>query len=162
MAPGLTLAELIVKQYDLQVESFGIDPLKLEGEERLEYIRWNVLALEDELHELLQTTGWKPWASSNHVNEDEALGELTDCVHFWANLVLVSAPRGSHPVDVGIAAERRYLKKREVNAERQATGYTGVDGKCVDCHRDLAEVDLIRLTEDEVIKFACVCGRVLT
>src|SRR5690606_34705103 len=73
-----SLGQLVGLQYELQSESFGIDPLRLTDEERIEFIRWNVLALTDELHELLQEVGWKPWATSRHVNEPEATGELVD------------------------------------------------------------------------------------
>ena len=136
----VSLGQLVGLQYELQSESFGVDPLRLTDEERIEFIRWNVLALTDELHELLQEVGWKPWATSRHVNEPEATGELVDALHFFMNLLLAVAPRGSTPEDVAAETARRYLAKRKVNAARQRDGYDGVTGKCVDCKRDLGEV----------------------
>lgn len=161
-----SLRDLVVAQYDLQKDSFGLDPLKLEGEDRLEYLRWNALALENELHELLQETGWKPWSTSWHVNEEEALQEFADLVHFALNVALVIAPRGWSPDDVAATIVDRYFKKREVNAERQENGYDGIAGKCPGCHRDLAEIGTIGvLLEDDELTAARACngcGKVLS
>ena len=133
----MTFDELLELQHRLQVESFGIDPLALEGDERIGYIKNNVLDLLDELHEVLDEVGWKFWASSRHVNEEAALAELVDALHFFANLVLAVVPRGSSSGDAGEALTTGYLTKRQVNADRQAAGYTGTD-KCPTCKRDRA------------------------
>lgn len=130
------LAEMLKAQRALQVESFGVDPLDFASdEERVEYLRWNVLALTDELHEFLRETGWKPWATSRHVNVDLALKELTDAWHFFMNLLMAAASpevfEASAPQLVDELAEEfatRYFVKREVNVQRQADGYTGLKG----------------------------------
>lgn len=111
------LARLFAKQLELQRTHFE-DPHRMSRPDAIEFIRWNVLALEDELHEALQEVGWKPWASSNHINRDEYVGELVDALHFFINLCLI----------VGVNPEElfeRFMAKNEKNARRQMEGYTG-------------------------------------
>ena len=117
-------------QEDLQIDSYNGSPALLTDEGKIEFIRWNILALEDELHEALGEVGWKPWATSRHINRAAYRGELVDAFHFFMNLCLV----------VGISAEEllnEYRKKRALNAERQLEGYDGVSSKCPACGRAL-------------------------
>src|SRR5690606_31870088 len=86
------LQQLLNSQENLQINSYGNSPSDLlpdQPAEAIDFIRWNVLALEDELHELLAETGWKPWATSKHVNLTAARSELVDAFHFFMNLALV-------------------------------------------------------------------------
>jgi dimeric dUTPase (all-alpha-NTP-PPase superfamily) len=117
-------------QRKLQQTSFGQDPVGLTGEAATDWIRWNVLALEDELHEALAETGWKPWAKSKHVNRDAFVSELVDAFHFLMNRMLVV----DCDADEFLA---KYAEKRGLNAARQAAGYDGVSGKCSVCKRAL-------------------------
>lgn len=126
----MTLSQALQAQYELQLKSFGNDPKQLNDEEKLEWVRWNMLALMDELHEALAETGWKPWAKSKHINRDAYVSELVDAFHFLMNLMLV----------VDCSAEEflaKYFEKRGINADRQAAGYDGVAGKCPKCKRAL-------------------------
>ena len=128
------LAHMFELQRQLQVEAFGQDPGSLEGDERIQFIKDHNLALQDELHEFLSETGWKPWASSRHVNAEAARGELVDAFHFFMNLCLV----------VELSAEElyeRYTIKRQRNIERQQEGYDGVEGKCPQCKRSFDDVE---------------------
>jgi dimeric dUTPase (all-alpha-NTP-PPase superfamily) len=97
-------------------------------EERMAAIRENVLACEDELHEALAETGWKPWATSNHINTEAFHSEMVDAWHFFMNLMLHS----------GMTADdlyRGYIEKNAKNIKRQADGYDGVTTKCSKCGR---------------------------
>lgn len=126
----MTLEQALQAQRELQIKSYGQDPGVLTDEQKVEWIRWNVLALEDELHEALAEVGWKPWAKSKHVNRDAYVSELVDAFHFLMNLMLV----------VGCSADEfldKYFQKRGINAARQAAGYDGVSGKCQGCKRAL-------------------------
>ncbi len=117
-------------QLELQEKSFGMDPTTLDDAGKVEWIRWNVLALEDELHEALAETGWKPWATSKHVNRAAYISELVDAFHFLMNLMIV----------VDCSADEflaKYAEKRKINVKRQADGYDGVRGKCGRCGRAL-------------------------
>jgi dimeric dUTPase (all-alpha-NTP-PPase superfamily) len=125
------LEAIFDRQLRLQKHSFGVDPTGLDDEQLSEWVRWNVLALEDELHEALAEVRWKPWSiDSGFANRDAYVKELVDAVHFLVNLFLAA---GATPDEV----LTRYLSKANVNSERQAAGYThdymkGADGRALD------------------------------
>ena len=124
------LQEWLRIQRELQEKSYGVDFDKMDNEDRITFITWNVVALTDELHEALAETGWKPWATSRHINEDAFKNELIDAFHFMGNLFLAT----------GMSADevmRRYREKRATNAKRQEDGYDGVTTKCPVCKRAL-------------------------
>lgn len=124
------LEEIFRKQYELQTQSFGNDFARMTDEERIEFIKDMLLAGLDEFHEALAEIGWKPWATSRHINREAFLGELIDVLHFWVNLCLA----------VGADADEilyRYNEKASRNRKRQADGYDGVSGKCEYCKRAL-------------------------
>jgi hypothetical protein len=130
------LDQMFARQLDAQESTHGYHFESMSDEEKLDYIRFNVLAVEDELHEALGETGWKPWATSNHINREAYIGELVDAFHFLMNLGLV----------VDLTADEffaRYLAKRQRNDERQAEGYDGVSGKCRLCGRGLDDPGVI-------------------
>lgn len=124
------LDEWLRLQNELQRETYGTDVARLDTEQRIEFISWNVLALTDELHEALAETGWKPWATSRHINEEAFKDELVDAFHFMGNLILAS---GMHSDEL----MSRYRKKRRRNEQRQEDGYDGVTTKCPVCKRAL-------------------------
>ena len=78
-----SLQMILDNQRKLQLKSYGVDVSALQGEERAAYIRDMSLALTDELHEALNETGWKPWASSRHLNKAAFAAEMIDVQHFW-------------------------------------------------------------------------------
>lgn len=122
------LAKMFARQHYLQTEVYGYDYEAMTDEERVTFIKDMVLATEDELHEALDEVGWKPWATSRHVNREAYVGELVDALHFILNLCLV----------VEVEPEElftRYMAKSEVNAARQRDGYDGVSTKCPMCKR---------------------------
>ena len=162
------LAEMLRAQRELQVDSFGNDPVRLEGEERVAFLRWNVDALQDELHELMQEVGWKPWASSRHVNEKEAVAELVDAWHFFMNILWALGGHSAQGSSTELASmfAAGYAAKRAVNTARQERGYDGVSGKCPSCRRDQMETQKIELFEAaggtgrRLALVTCPCGHV--
>jgi dimeric dUTPase (all-alpha-NTP-PPase superfamily) len=122
------LQMILDRQRELQKKHYGVDVTTLSDEERAQYIRDMSLALADELHEALNETGWKPWATSRHVNRQAYLGELIDVLHFWCNLVLITNTNEKEILDM-------YFAKADKNAKRQLAGYDGVAGKCTTCGR---------------------------
>jgi NTP pyrophosphatase (non-canonical NTP hydrolase) len=106
----------------------GSVPSDLRGSERKAYIREQALALTDELHEALAETGWKSWATSDHINQEAYLGELADVYIFFMNLCLIA---DITPADLA----RTVLAKQEKNHKRQDDGYDGVSTKCPGCKR---------------------------
>jgi dimeric dUTPase (all-alpha-NTP-PPase superfamily) len=98
--------------------------------ELMSQIRGSALALIAELVEMLDETGWKPWAASNHINRDAYRGEIIDMWHFFMNLCILG---GVSPSDLYDG----YIRKHNVNRERQENGYDGVSTKCPGCKRAL-------------------------
>lgn len=143
------LQRLLQHQGDAQRNVYNIDPAALPLKERVEYIRWNVLALTDELHEMLAETSWKPWAKADYVNADKATNELIDALHFLMNLFLALAPEGTRPDTLAVDIFNRYERKRAINAQRQRVGYDGVDTKCPGCKRALDDPDMIFVNKDK-------------
>jgi hypothetical protein len=116
---------------ELQIQSFGGDPAALEGEELVEYIRWNMLAAIDELMEALHEVHWKPWAKGERGfrNRDAFVNEIVDLLHFSSNC-LVAAKCSDDELSA------RYALKQQTNRARMASGtYDGVKEKCPVCQR---------------------------
>lgn len=124
------LSAMFDAQRKLQVEAYGADPGSLGTTERIQFIKDMVYALEDELHEFTGEIGWKPWATSKHIYQEAAQGELVDAFHFFMNLCMAVN------LDPDALYEK-YMAKRQRNIERQQAGYDGVSGKCPRCKRAL-------------------------
>jgi dimeric dUTPase (all-alpha-NTP-PPase superfamily) len=136
------LGRMFDLQLQMQWKTFGKNPYSLEGEERIQFIKDMKLALDDEMAEFLAEIGWKPWATSRHINP-EAKGELVDAFHFFMNLCMA----------VGMTPEElfeKYLEKRERNIKRQEEGYDGIKGKCPRCKRAFDDIAKAQGLDDEV------------
>lgn len=106
----------------------GAFPADLPDILRMSYLRTQALALTDELHEALGETGWKPWATSNHLNRDAYAGELADVFIFFMNMMLTADITPSELMDL--------VKVKQIkNVKRQDEGYDGVSTKCPGCRR---------------------------
>lgn len=136
------LYEMFELQGNLQRESYGRHPSDIEEEpddvdanpiqypNRVQFIKDMRLAIDDELAEFMGEIGWKPWATSRHINFEAAQGELVDAFHFFMNLCMA----------VDMTPEmlfEKYKAKRLKNIKRQEQGYDGIAGKCPGCHRAL-------------------------
>jgi len=137
------LIELFNKQRRIQELAYGKDPYSItDPVERIQFIKDMSMALQMELGEMLDETGWKPWATSNHVNEEAMQGELADIFLFFINLCMAS---NASPE---VIAEKT-LEKMDRNLKRQVDGYDGIAGKCYLCRRALDDVavDCVRLSD---------------
>jgi hypothetical protein len=121
------LTAMFDAQRKLQV-ALGNDVTTMSPPQLMNYIRTMVLACDDELHEALNETGWKPWASSNHINPNAFKDELTDAFLFLLNLMLAGG------MTAGDLANR-YPEKRANAEKRMLNGYDGVLTKCPICKR---------------------------
>lgn len=122
------LTQMMAQQDELQRQIIHGSPSDIvDNNDRIVFIRDMILALSDELHEALNEVGWKPWATSRHINEEAFKNELVDAWHFFMNLLLVAR---MSPEELYI----RYLRKREKNIQRQNDGYDGLN-KCPMCGR---------------------------
>jgi dimeric dUTPase (all-alpha-NTP-PPase superfamily) len=108
--------------------------------ERIQSIKDDIIALEDELHEALAETTWKPWVKGEpEINRDKYVGELIDALHFLCNLFLVVGA-DAHEI------HERYFRKNKINHQRQEDGYTGE--KCRVCHRELDGLPVLKRGND--------------
>ena len=106
--------------------------------ELIEYIRWNMLAIDDELAEVRQAISWKPWQHDEpYADRKEIVKECVDVLHFVAN-ILCAAGATDEELDM------EYLKKMQKNADRQKNGYRVLDDgmKCAKCNRALDDYDV--------------------
>jgi hypothetical protein len=123
------LTAIFERQLELQKTSYSGDPAELPMKDRIEFIRWNVIAIEDEIHEALGEVSWKPWQTGEYINREAYVGELVDALHFLVNLCLAV---GAGPDEIA----ERYFAKANKNKARMADGYDGVSSKCPLCKRD--------------------------
>jgi hypothetical protein len=108
----------LTETLDLQIDAYGVDPGELTGGAFAEFIRWNVLAADHELHEFMDHTQWKPWSNRRGEirDRDGAVEELVDVLHFIANL---SVAMGITTAELN----RVYEHKMAVNKQRQLDNY---------------------------------------
>ena len=128
----------------LQKNAYGLDYDKLSGDAPdnirtlVEYMRWNMLAIDDELAEVRKAISWKPWQHDDpYADRHEIIKECVDVLHFVAN-ILCAAGATDAVLDV------EYLKKMQINADRQKNGYKVLDDgvKCSTCSRALDDYDV--------------------
>ena len=62
----------------------GYDTYEMGDEERMDYLRQNLLALHQEVAELADSFPWKPWRSitGQTNNRENATREIIDCIFF--------------------------------------------------------------------------------
>lgn len=127
----------------LQTECYNVDYGLFEGEhpdtlwEIIEYLRWNMLAIDDELAEVRKAISWKPWqADEPYVDRKEVLKECVDVLHFVANIICAVGGTDKE-------LNEEYLAKMQKNADRQKKGYRVLDPgmKCTLCARALDDYD---------------------
>lgn len=135
---------------ELQKDYYGVDYELFHGDSDeslravIEYLRWNMLAIDDELAEARKAISWKPWQSDKpYVDRKEVIKECVDILHFVANIIC--AVGGTDR-----ALDEMYVEKMEINRNRQRTGYVvraeGV--KCDKCARALDDYDVSSCRED--------------
>lgn len=146
------LCDMLEAQLKLQRE-LGNRIDAMDDEERIRYLKDNVIALISELNEFLGEIGWKPWASSRHINRFAAFGELRDAWQFLMNLMLATLDRS--PSMIAAQLETELYLKHSVNRARHESGYDGIADKCPSCKRDLGEVTLIEIKHDDVLIIMC-------
>lgn len=127
-APALdSLGRMLRKQLELQSSYPTGDPRKLVGNELAEYVRWNILYLEDELHEAMREIKLKPWYTDGSqgtiLDRSAFVLEICDAFHFMMNLLL-AVSSGWEPEEIAAHFAAGYDGKAYQNAKRQEDGYT--------------------------------------
>lgn len=103
-------------------------PAHLDPVAKMDYVRTQALGLITEVNEALNETGWKPWATSNHINRDAYVSELVDVWHFLMNM-MIAVEMTPDELFQG------YVTKQAINRKRQQDKYDGVSTKCPGCRR---------------------------
>ena len=113
------LRELFRMQQALNAR-IGVHTDKLGEEEKTKWVLNYCRAMSQELAELTDSVPWKWWAKYQKFDEQNARVEVVDLFHFLISLAQV----------LGMSADdvfNAYVKKNEVNFQRQASGYTEKD-----------------------------------
>lgn len=98
----------------------GVDLDHLTEEEKTKWILNYTRAMNQEMAELIDSVPWKWWAKYQKFDDQNAKVEVIDLFHF---LISIAQCLGMTADDVFEA----YLKKNEVNHQRQETGYVKKD-----------------------------------
>lgn len=142
MSDKVLFGEWLERTRVLQESAFKIDYDQFFGETPehlnniIEYARWNMLAVDDEMAEMRKEMSWKPWQHDDpYVNRKEVIKEAIDVLHFVAN-ILCSVGATDEMLD------ELYLEKMEKNRQRQLNGYKVKDigVKCSECTRAIDDI----------------------
>ncbi len=98
----------------------GVHPDQMSESEQQTWTLNYCRALSQELAELTDSVPWKWWAKYQTFDKQNARVEVVDMIHFVVSLAQV----------LGLTADdvyQLYLKKNEVNFQRQDSGYTVKD-----------------------------------
>lgn len=122
--------DLLREMFNMQAElnqRIGVDTLSMPENQQPEWILNYCRAMSQELAELTDSVPWKWWAKYQEYDVQNARIEVVDLFHFLISLAQV----------LGLSAEdvhNLYMKKNQVNFQRQDHGYTEKDE---DDNRDL-------------------------
>ena len=98
----------------------GVQMENMSDEEKAKWILNYCRAMTQEIAELTDSVPWKWWAKYQKFDEQNARVEVVDLFHF---LISMAQVLGMSADDVFAA----YMKKNEVNLQRQDSGYTRKD-----------------------------------
>jgi dimeric dUTPase (all-alpha-NTP-PPase superfamily) len=101
-------------------ERIGVKTTGMSEEEKTKWILNYCRAMTQEISELTDSVPWKWWAKYQKFDEQNARVEVIDLFHF---LISSAQVLGMTADDVFEA----YVKKNQVNLERQESGYKSKD-----------------------------------
>jgi dimeric dUTPase (all-alpha-NTP-PPase superfamily) len=113
------LRELFRMQKALN-ERIGVHTDKMTDEDRIKWVLNYCRAMSQEVAELTDSVPWKWWARYQKLDLQNARVEVVDLFHFLISLAQV----------LGMSADdvfEAYVKKNEINFQRQENGYTRKD-----------------------------------
>jgi len=97
-------------------ERIGVRTEKMTDEEKTRWVLNYCRAMSQEIAELTDSVPWKWWARYQKFDQQNARVEVVDLFHFLISLAQV----------LGMSADdvfNAYVKKNEVNFQRQKAGY---------------------------------------
>ncbi len=98
----------------------GVDTAQMTDEERVHWVLNYCRAMSQEIAELTDSVPWKWWAKYQTFDQQNCCVEVVDMLHFLISLAQV----------LGMSADdvfNAYVKKNEVNFQRQESGYAVKD-----------------------------------
>jgi len=101
-------------------ERIGVETSTMTEEEQAKWVLNYTRAMNQEITELIDSVPWKWWAKYQEFDHQNAKVEVVDLFHF---LISIAQVLGMNADDVYQA----YLKKNEVNHQRQDSGYSEKD-----------------------------------
>ena len=112
--------DTIFEMHDTLNQRIGVVTQNLSEEEKTKWVLNYTRAMQQEIAELIDSVPWKWWAKYQEFDEQNAKVEIIDLFHFLISLAQVM---GMTPDDVYNA----YVKKNQVNHNRQESGYKDKD-----------------------------------
>jgi len=112
--------EEIFRLQDQLNQRIGMHADRLTEEEKVKWVLNYTRAMTQEIAELVDSVPWKWWAKYQKFDEQNARVEVVDLFHF---LISIAQVLGMSPDDV----YQSYVKKNQVNHQRQDSGYTAKD-----------------------------------
>jgi dimeric dUTPase (all-alpha-NTP-PPase superfamily) len=107
----------IFRLQDQLNKRIGMNAETLTEEEKAKWVLNYTRAMTQEIAELVDSVPWKWWAKYQKFDEQNARVEVVDLFHF---LISIAQVLGMSADDV----HQAYLKKNQVNHQRQDSGYT--------------------------------------
>ncbi len=101
-------------------ERIGVRTRGMDEAEKTKWVLNYCRAMSQEIAELTDSVPWKWWAKYQQFDEQNARVEVVDLFHFLISLAQV----------LGMSADdvfQAYVKKNQVNLQRQETGYARKD-----------------------------------
>ena len=113
------LRELFRMQKALN-KRIGVHTDDMSDEQKTQWTLNYCRAMSQEIAELTDSVPWKWWAKYQKLDEQNARVEVVDLFHFLISLAQVLGMSADDVYEI-------YLKKNEVNLQRQDSGYTKKD-----------------------------------
>ena len=101
-------------------ERIGVNLSNMSEKDKTQWILNYTRAMQQELAELIDSVPWKWWANYQKFDEQNAKVEVIDLFHFLVSLAQVLGMTAEDVYDA-------YVKKNEVNHQRQEQGYREKD-----------------------------------
>jgi dimeric dUTPase (all-alpha-NTP-PPase superfamily) len=113
------LEEIFKLQEELN-KRIGVTTKDMNEEEQAKWLLNYSRAMQQEMSELIDSVPWKWWAKYQEFDKQNAKVEVVDLFHFLVSMAQVLGMEASDIYDA-------YLKKNQVNHDRQESGYASKD-----------------------------------
>jgi dimeric dUTPase (all-alpha-NTP-PPase superfamily) len=113
------LEEIFKLQEELN-KRIGVTTKDMNEEEQAKWLLNYSRAMQQEMAELIDSVPWKWWAKYQEFDKQNAKVEVVDLFHFLVSMAQVLGMEASDIYDA-------YLKKNQVNHDRQESGYASKD-----------------------------------